>query len=244
MLVRGLVALLVYILAVTLLSPQAVSVTDCADVRYLVPLIPLCIALGVLAIKTFSTRPVVAVPIALVAFGTNLFQFSPYMGEPVRSAVVEYVGELAQPRETAYGIAAAWINANVREGESIWVVPESAVSPLIFHAPKAVYAWQLRWPPEAQFRGLPDIHFMEREPPDYVLAFGAVSTPLEAMLGAGSRYGRVAALDAYWRDGPAGDGTRPELFWHAFRPARRLGPETDGIHIFRRRERAQSGVGW
>jgi len=232
-LVRAFVALLVYVVATTLLSPQPMSgprSAYVADVRYLVPLIPLCIALGVLCVNALRKRVgVVAVPLALVAFGTNLFQFGPHMGDPVRSTVIEYVGELAWPRTTAYGAAAAWINQNVAEGESIWVLPEHAISPLMFHAPKAVYAWQLRWPPDEQFRGLPEIHFMGRVPPDYVIAFGPVFRPLEAMLSVGGRYVPVATLDVYWRD-----DTRPELFWHAFRPVTRFDRATEGIYIFRR----------
>jgi len=233
-LVRGFAALLVYVAATTLLSPQPVGVTSFADVRYLVPLIPLCIALGVLCVMALTKRRAfVAVPLALAAFGTNALQLGPHLGDPVRSTIVEYVGELAHPRTTAYGAAAAWINANVKEGESIWVLPEYAISPLMFHAPKAVYAWQLRWPPADQFRGLPDIHFKDRVPPDTILAFGPVVEPLRKMLaawqGRGWRYAPAATLDTYWRD-----DARPELFWHAFRPITRFDHATEAIYIFRR----------
>ncbi|HPD13980.1 MAG TPA: hypothetical protein PLE19_03480 [Planctomycetota bacterium] len=232
-LLRAFTALLVYVAAATLLSPQPVSVTSFADVRYLVPLVPLCIALGVLCVRALGRRlPAAAVPLAVAAFGTNLLQLGPHLGDPVRSTLAEYLGELARPRTTAYGAAAAWVNANVAEGESVWVLPEYAVSPLMFHAPRAVYAWQLSWPPAEQFRGLPDIHFKDRVPPDVILAFGPVVQPLRRILAAwesrGWRYDQAATLDVYWRD-----DARPELFWHAFRPVARFDRATEGICIFR-----------
>jgi len=229
-LLRALSALLVYVAAATLLSPQPVSATSFADVRYLVPLIPLCIALGVLCINTLRRRvAATAIPLAVVAFGTNLLQLGPHVGDPVHSTLVEYVGELARPRATAYAVAAAWLNANAAEGESVWVLPEYALSPLMFHAPRAVYAWQLSWPPAEQFRGLPDIHFKDRVPPDTIVAFGPVVGPLRKMLSARGGYVPAATLDVYWRD-----DARPELFWHAFGPVARFDRATEAIYIFRR----------
>lgn len=227
------VAILVYVVVTALLSPQPVGVTDCADVRYLVPLIPPCVVLGVLVVRALTWRaPVLALPLAVLAFGTNLLHGEPLWGKPVRSTIVEYVGELARRRTTAYGAAAAWINENVAEGESIWVLPEYAVSPLMFHAPKAVYAWQLSWPPSDQFRNLPEIHFKERVSPDYIVAFGPVVGPLRKVLAtwetSGRSYREIAALDIYWRD-----DIRPELHWHAFRPVVRFNPETEGVYVFR-----------
>ncbi len=243
-LVRGFGALLAYVFAVTLLSPQPARVTDVADVRYLVPLIPLCIALGVLVVRTVTRKlPAVAIPLAVVAFGTNLLHGAPLWGQPLRSTIVAYVGELAQPRATAYGVAAEWISRHVAEGESIWVLPEYAVSSLIFHAPKAVYAWQLSDLPQEQFRGLPDIHFKNRVPPDYIIAFGPVVSPLRAELGRwqakGWRYAHAATLGIYWDQ-----TTRPELLWHSFRPVTRFSSETEAIYIFRRAAPNGAGAGY
>ncbi|HUT35598.1 MAG TPA: hypothetical protein VNE39_19065 [Planctomycetota bacterium] len=233
-LLRGFAALLAYVVAATLLSPQPVGVTDAADVRYLVPLIPLCVILGVRSLRTLTRRlPAAADLLAIVAFGTNLLHGAPLWGDPPRSTIAEYVGELAHPRETAYGAAAAWVNDYVADGASVWVLPEYAVSPLMFHAPKAVYAWQLSDPPHEQFRGLPDIHFKDRVPPDYIIAFGPVVGPLRKVLEGwrqkGLRYYTAETLPNYWRD-----TTRPELFWHAFRPVETFDSGAEGVHIFRR----------
>jgi len=241
-LLRGFGALLVYVAAATMLSPQPVSgpfSPFVADVRYLVPLIPLCIALEVLCVNALTRRATaLALPLALVAFGTNLLQVGPLLGDPVRSTLAEYVGELARPRTTAYGAAAAWVNANVAEGESVLVSPVDVASSLMFHAPRAVYAWQLSDPPGEQFRGLPDIHFRGRVPPDCIVAFGRAALPPEAALRdwqrKGWRYRMAGTLHAHWRPGPATDGTRPELFWHAFRPDASLGPSTEAIYVLRR----------
>ena len=234
-LLRGFVALLIYILTVALLSPQPVAATDVADVRYLVPLIPLGIALSVLVVAAVARRfPWAAAALAIAGFGSNLLGGVPLAGDPVRATLYEYIGELTHPRQTPYGAAAAWINQNLAEGCSAWVLPEYALSPLMFHAPRAVYAWQLSDPPHDQFRGLPDIHFKDRVPPDYIIAFGPVVMPLRRTLDAwrakGLRYYSADTLPVYWRD-----GTRPELVWHAFRALEDYEASSEGVYIFVRR---------
>ena len=41
----------------------------------------------------------------------------------------------------------------------------------MYHAPKALYAWQLT-NPQGQFKGLPSIHFKHKDFPEYIIAFG------------------------------------------------------------------------
>jgi hypothetical protein len=44
--------------------------------------------------------------------------------------------------------------------------------PLMFYAPRAVYAWQLRDPPPRELEKLPPIHRATVVPPDYIVAYG------------------------------------------------------------------------
>lgn len=72
-LMRPLVALAVYVVVITIASPQLVKETIVADVRYIMPVIPLCIAIEVMVIKAlFGNKPQRAIAVAILAFGTNV----------------------------------------------------------------------------------------------------------------------------------------------------------------------------
>src|SRR5271166_1776106 len=96
------------------------------------------------------------------------------MPEGLRSTTCCFAKELISPPSDPYTETAKWINENVRENASIWVLPDYMAYPLIYHAPMPIYAWQLGWPPEPQFRDLPEVHFQSRIPPDYIICFGPV----------------------------------------------------------------------
>lgn len=226
-------AALVYVAAVVALAPLPASSLRVAQVRYFTPLIPLTFALAVLCARALpqAARPYAA-PLALALLGTNLLRGGALANGP-RSSGWDFVLELARPPEDPYAAAAAWVNENVPEGASVWVMPEHATYPLMFHAPKALYAWQLKSPPEPQFAGLAPIHFRGALPPDYLVGFGPYAAPaaarLDQWLGKNGRYGLAAALDVYWRD-----RQRPELFWHGFAPALDFDREREGVYVYKR----------
>lgn len=241
-LLRAPLALLVYVVAITLISPQPIAGQTVPTIRYLVPLIPLCIIIGVLAIRTVTGRRMwLAVPLAIAAFGTNLLHGGPCAAlgrrtifsdivceNRLRSTVLDYVRELRSPPHSSYAAAVEWIRKNVEPGQSIWVLPNYAAYPLMFHAPHALYAWQLQWPPEPQFAGLDEIHFIGRTPPEFVMIFGPTSGRVQSNL-LRQGYHRVETIDAFWAD-----LIRPELFYHAFREVRDFDRSDRAIYVFRR----------
>jgi len=103
----------------------------------------------------------------------------------------------------------------------------------MFHAPKALYAWQLEWPPRPDFAFLPRIHFQGQEPPDYLIAFGPsidqVTQTIQKSMRPEVKYQQVAAINVFWRD-----LYRPELFWHVFEPITGFDPKTQAIYILKR----------
>ena len=230
---RAPLALITYVIATTIVSPQPVNQTSVADIRYLVPLIPLCIALAVqMLLVIVGKKTWLALGLALVVFGTNLPNGGPLLWSGARSTIVDYAGELLNPPAEPYSAAAKWINENVRDRESIWVIPEYMVYPLMFHAPNATYAWQLAANNhDPQFAGLPPIHFQGRVQPDYIIAFGPVAQRVrQAIVGwHGVRYEQIATLDCYWKD-----LYRPELFWRTFKPITDYNRQTEAIYIFKR----------
>src|SRR5205823_2391388 len=83
------------------------------------------------------------------------------------------VRELIHPPGDPYAVTAKWIQQNVPSKSSVWVVPDFATYPLMYHAPEPAYAWQLTWPPaKPEFNQLPALHFIGRLAPDYIVAFG------------------------------------------------------------------------
>ncbi len=233
-LLRGPVCVAVYCFVMAMVSPQPISETFAADVRYLIPLIPLCMALEVAVIRILTRRaPAWAcVSVGAVVFGTNLLNGGLFFQEGVRSTAWSFVRELVSPPSDPYTEAAKWINGNVPENASIWVLPDYATYPLIYHAPKAIYAWQLAWPPEPQFRGLPEIHFQGRIFPDYIVCFGPVVREAMGLMqgwrDAGTRYEKAATIDFFWKD-----VYRPELFWRSFTAIKNY-DRGDAIYVFKR----------
>ena len=249
-LLHGPLAILVYLAATALLAPQTPLPAHFAQMRYVTPLLLLCMVVGVAAVRAVGTigarvisalvhRPGgvpaawISVPLALVAFTTNLLHGGPLLPAGLRCTPVEYLGELISHPVEPHGPTAAWINRNVAAGQSILVLPTFKTYPLMFHAPKAVYAWQLAWPPAEQFKSLDPIHFRARIPPDYVVAFGPVAAvTLKAMKEwrkLGVRYEFAAVIDVFWVD-----SSRAELRWHKFETVTDYDRSSKAIYIFRR----------
>jgi hypothetical protein len=233
-LLRGPLALLVYCFIVAMVSPQPVAITSVADVRYMIPLIPLGMYMGAQVVRLSCKGTPVWVTFALGAlvFGTNLFQGGLFFPEGIRSTPACFVGELLHPPSDPYTETAKWINANVHKDESIWVLPDEETYPLIYHAPDAIYAWQLPWPADHQFDGLPDINFQGRSLPDYILCFGPTVVQLgnwvQQQAQRGTVYQPYALINFFWKD-----SYRPELFWRSFDKISGYDPQTQAIYVFR-----------
>ena len=154
-LLRAPMALFVYVTMVTLSSPLTILSTHAAAVRYLMPVIPLCIAIEALVLYTVARKTLWMIfLLSVLVFGTNLLNGGPLLYCGFRSTIASYLGEMVRPPDDPYTLTAHWINQHVRDAETIWVLPNYATYPLMFHAPKALYAWQLTDPPEPQVRAL------------------------------------------------------------------------------------------
>jgi hypothetical protein len=239
-LVRASLAFLIYVAVMTVVSPQPVGASPTADVRYLAPAIPLCMAIAVLVLRALSLGDgVAAACLGLLAFGTNIMNLDPFLLGGFRSTVCHYVAELYQPPSDPYTVTAAWINEHIEPGQSICVLPMYMAYPLMFHAPGAVYAWQLDPATSKGFEQLDPIHFWGKQLPDYFIAFGPAGEIVPRLLppDAPVSYEPIATLDHFWRD-----LHRPELFWRTFRPVTRYDRERDAIFVFRRAERRSQPV--
>jgi hypothetical protein len=234
-LLRGVVAVLIFVGLTTMVSPQVVAFSQNADVRYIAPCIPLLVFVSVVALAEVARQRVaILLPLCLVAFGTNLPHGGPFLERGLRCTPADFVGELLHPPRDPYRITSEWIKANVAARQSIWVLPLHMTYPLMFHAPEPVYAWQISASnQDPQFSGLPLIHFQTHVAPDYIIVFGPKIAQLLAELPAwetkGIRYQHVVTLDCYWQD-----HFRPELFWRTFRAVEQFDRRSQAIYVLRR----------
>lgn len=247
-LIRGPAAIFTYILVVVLLSPKQPEWYTIGNVRYIVAVIPLCITMTALSIQTLTCRVKwLAIPLALLAFGTNVLHGGPLVGGDTktfqtriiaegrfRSTVAEFVGELISPPRSAYRSAADWLNQNLKEEDTVWVMPNFATYPLMYHSPKVTYAWQLK-EKSGQFSNLPDIHFEGKILPQYLIVFGhCMGEAFQTLRKYETKefsYQRIKTLEVYWYD-----LIRPELFWHSFREVKNYSRVFEAVYIYKRAE--------
>jgi hypothetical protein len=231
---RASVCLIVYIVALSLLVQRPPSLRGVAAVRYFTPIIPLFIGISVLTLAELYRRwKWMAVALAAVTFSSNLPNGGPLLPMGWQSTVVKYARELTQPPGDPFAAAVEWIQQNIRENESVWVVPDYATYPLMYHAPAPVYAWQLTWPPaKEEFKSLPPVHFIGREAPQYIVAFGPANNLARESIASWNRpeiqYSLVATLDFFWKD-----MHRPELFWRTFEPITTYNRQSEAIYVFK-----------
>jgi 4-amino-4-deoxy-L-arabinose transferase-like glycosyltransferase len=241
---RSLAGLAAYLATIVLLSPEPVSLNTTADVRYLAPLLPLCIwmtarvacqlanGMKVRAKPQAAVWGAVAIVFAVLAAGTNILHL-PLSPSRWRATPAEFVAEIVHPRPTAIARTANWLNTRAAPGSSVFVMYGFDMYPLMVHAPRMRYAWQLEDPPKPQFAGLESLNFFGREPVDYLVAFGPADERIQEVIAllakAGVRYVQVANHDI-----DSDDGLRPELTWHRFRPRTDFDKTKDGVFIYRR----------
>jgi hypothetical protein len=242
-LLRAPAALVVYLTMITLAVSAPVAQAGGAEIRYLAPVAPLCVGIGIVAVWGLLELPrgIWAVVLAISACSTLLVPATaPFDGRriarPSYSSTLLWWHELAVPIAEPYTPTIDWINANVPAGSSIYSQPGYTEYPLMYGALKAVYAWQLSDPPRADFANLPAIDFHGRVFPDYLIAFGTEQTSdifltqaAELIANDGHEYKVVALLPYYWKD-----LYRPEMIWRSFLTVRPNDGNSESVYILKR----------
>jgi 4-amino-4-deoxy-L-arabinose transferase-like glycosyltransferase len=232
-LLRAPAALIVYIAIIAAAAAGPPTNRGNAEVRYLAPLLPLCIAISILTIWALEPlKPKIKWTVLAIAALTVLLEPDLSSDQPAFGPTsLLYYRELISPQQEPYTPMAQWINAHVPAGASVYVSPEWMASPLMFYAPKAIYAWQLTDPPKPEYVGLPDIFFKYRVAPDYMFACGPwakeISEIQSALAARKIRYEQIDTIHVYWKD-----MFRPERIWRSFVT---IHPKPgEEIYIFRR----------
>jgi len=240
LLLRALVALLIYALVASVLSVQPVGWANVADIRYMVAAIPLGLFITV---RSLASLPVLspwvgAALVGLVSLTTALHRpavkwMAGPLEVPLRSTLWTWLGELSTPQRSAYAEATQWLNAHVPAGSRVVVLPDYGAYPVMFHSPQLSVMWQLRPDQRGEYAGLPEHVFRGRGVPDVLVGFGGGEARALARL-AGQLGARGMAFDPPTRlDVSAPDRTRPELFWRDFTT---VVPAADqGVFLFTRK---------
>ncbi len=232
-LLRAPVALMMFIAGVTFFTAHPLPAEGNAEVRYLAPILPLCVGISVLAAwGLLGDAGLEGAGRLLRRAGLLLvFLLAAFCVVGPGSTARAYYRELLHPAVEPYAPVSTWINQNVRAGSTVYVAPDMCVSPLMWHASKATYVWQLSDPPRADYAGLRDIYFKNRVAPDYLIGFGPDLSGIreceELFAGRGILYQPVATIPVYYKE-----MFRPEIIWRSFETVEAKGGEQ--VYIFRR----------
>lgn len=212
-------AIAIYLLADGVFAPQ--GNWKFAAIRYAMPVLLGGLALIVLVSRAVYTRNRIAgVIVLLLASATNLFYLDWATGWPIgpvpKPMPALFIRELLHPQEEPYTPTAEWILQNVPPGSLVAVAPNSARYPLMFHAPGAVYGWQLRPDTaEQRFPGVDPRQVRGAVVPDYLVSFGPgsvlLTTDLSQHLPPGLAYTMATVIDRY-----SIEEYRPEIYMHRF----------------------------
>jgi hypothetical protein len=248
-LLRAPLALLIFVGGVVFFTAHPLPPAGNAEVRYLAPAIPLCIAVGVLAFwglftdggseKLRSTGFPAPRSSPSAYLRTNAWNLSTavilglvlYCIFGPGSTALAYFSELQHPCTEPYTPVAGWINQNIPARATVYIAPDMCVSPIMWDAPGPTYVWQLNAPAKADYANLPGIYFKYRVAPDYLIAFGpdlsAVHDCQSRFASAGIQYQSVATIPVYYKE-----MFRPELIWRSFTT---IQPKPDEqVYVFKR----------
>lgn len=229
---------------ISLLSPQPVTHTAFADVRYLIASFPLFAALiGFCLGALKKTSTLLSVLGWVLLLTTNLLTYTPGRWE-FRWLLPAYLYEIHSAYPTANSAAVEFVTHHAKKDELIFAYPEYLNYPLMFYGGDWVrfccllsYDTKL---PKDTMRKLNAPLFMEENFPDWIISFGAHEGAKERLrffsrehIEGGRniryRYQLVDILDVYWRQ-----TQRPELPWHAFGPVRDFDKRFEAVYIFRK----------
>ncbi len=209
--------LLAYSLVITVFSPQPVGLTRVADMRHVVPLIPIGAAVSALALwLLWACCPTVAKPlavvVALLATTTNSLHLGYLANQRLGSTLYRYLDENFRDYATPTDTNIAYL-ASLAPGKVVQFFPDYMAYSPQFYVPQHHYCCQLapdhRLRPELKSQ-LPAYVFDGKVRPDIILA-GHDAGPrylqqrIERLYGKGS-YRLTETLPGYWRE-----RSRPEI---------------------------------
>lgn len=239
-----------YVAALTILSPQPVAGATDADVRYLVPVYPLFIACGALVFWFIHRRWrrgwMLATALLAASLCSSIFTLAPRNLKP-RWLLPAYIYEISHEFVTPVSATVEYLRQHAALDERVTTVPEFYNYPLMFYLGDRIrlsgtltYETPLD---RNRIRGLSPHQFVEETFPDWLISFGGQKSALDLLRfysrehveegrQVRHRYELVERLPVYFWD-----TSRPELIWHTFGTKGEFDGASEGVYVFRRREK-------
>jgi len=240
-LLRAPAALAVFIAAVTLLTTHPIKGPSDADIRYLSPLLPLGIGVAILTVWAMQPlkKPLRIILLCGAALSVFIAHSEPDASPIAASVPIRFYHELWKPQREPYTPVAEWINTHLTPGQTVYVQPNYMNYPLMFHAGKALYAWQLPDPPAPEYASVSDALIQGRIAPDYLIAFGPATKSIDAardqLALRGIHYAQVETIHVFWHD-----VYRPERIARFFATVKPKPGEE--VYIYQRLQSAADGT--
>jgi len=233
-----LVLCLLFVVAVSIFSPQPFVGGGDADVRYLISLLPFFAGMaGIAAHFLWGKCRIIAAAFVLLLLFTNLLTLNPWFPIPLRFDLVAYAREIHSDYTTAYEAATLFIRKNCRKGDVIVVIPPNMTFPLQFYAGDYIRFGGILDGMTKLDRGRvralsPSLLFEECEP-DWLVSFGLRNVTFEIVnyyAGRGIFFRPPEVIAAYY----LGEQIRPEILLRIFGPVEKFDPGKEGVLFFKR----------
>jgi len=233
-----------YVLFLALLSPQATEVTEIADSRYLVPIIPfLAGTTGMFIWFVHQRTKLGAIAVLILITMTNLLSITSKDWR-FRWLLPAYVNEIHHNYPTAYGEAVRFLQENAQQDDMVFGRPECINYPLMFYVGDKIKMCCLlntkTTLPMTTIRNLNAPLMTKENYPDWIIFFRLLPGD-KKLLDHFSRphteqseqvqfdYQMVKLLDVYGEN-----TTRPELTWHRFSPVTDFSRENNAVYAYKK----------
>jgi hypothetical protein len=235
----GLLPFVTYCVVIALLSPQsipsiAVARSRVADVRYLVPLMPLGILWCVEMAREVGRRaPWRGIAVMVVVTWTSLGHGVWHVHWWDQCHALAYLHEIVAQYPDPYRVATEALHRLTPPGALVAVSPETAMYPILFHAAHVRVMHQLVDAPRAE---IPRWHFVQgNDLPEWIVTFCAAPSFVQRYLDRAPY--RIAEI----LDIECAEHYRPEILWRRFTPPARAASPNDGIVIYAREHTPSTG---
>jgi hypothetical protein len=244
-----------YVFLLALLSPQPAQWTGIhggvADIRYLIVCLPFCAGImGVFcAVVEKGIGRIAACLILCTVLCTNVLSLR-LNDSRIRLLLPGYVREIHSNFVTPYTAAANYLTDNLKQDDTVVVLPEYAGQVMLYYLSDRVKIGGLLTDstrlPKEKLALLKAPLFWNTYHPKWIISFGINPERLKWIsrfsrdgYGYGCDYDSVkgaytyvadAVLPYYWED-----KTRPELPWHNFGPQDAFNPRSEAVYIFKRK---------
>ena len=244
---RWLALSLVYILILSVLSPQPTAIPVMADIRYLIPVIPFLAGIQGATLyfihKSHRHGRFLAWALLVILVTTNLLTLAP-QNTKFKWHLPAYIHEVHHPFPTSYRLVCEYLERNAQKDDLVLADPEYCNYPIMFYLGHKVrfccLLTQKTLLGNDRVKKLAAPLMIDENFPDWYISFG-LRPSTKKLLRYFSRPHRVdgqvvqhryrlaKVLDVLWFD-----TSNPDFQAHTFGPVTDFDRRTDSVYVFKR----------